>query len=210
MTNPEIHQPQDMRTELASDITLEELLQKLVHAGIPVEQYGTGVAKTVPHLLAEIHEGESLMSVNDKGEIFRDVNVVWADVICTVADGTTYVLKEDRQEFKDGRVKRRNLNSSLGEKLKPGEIPDEAVNRAIEEELGITEPLEGVYYLGYQESVVTPDTYPGLESSYQFHKYATIIPETSFKPEGYVEYQQDKTNYYVWEVAHIEKDSDES
>ena len=51
MTNPETIRIQDERRQLASDITMEELIEKLVTANIPVDLYGTGAAKTVAHLL---------------------------------------------------------------------------------------------------------------------------------------------------------------
>jgi len=54
--------------------------------------------------------------------------VLWVDVINIRPNGDIYLLKEDRQEF-HGRLKpkRRKLQSSIGEKLKPGEDPAAAV-----------------------------------------------------------------------------------
>ena len=131
--------------------------------------------------------------------MLREVSVVAVDVLSKNSYGDICVLKEEKQVFANGEVKRRNHQSSLGEKIKPGEEPEKAVARALQEELGIEEEVEALYYLGYEETVHTPDTYPALQSSYHFHKYATIIAESSFKPEGYVERQPDKTNFYVWQ-----------
>lgn len=199
MTNPEVYHPQDERTELARDIDFDTFFEHLVDAKLPLLLYGQGGAKTVHHLLQEVREGESVLSIDAKGNLYREVHVVWVDVFCSLENGDLYTLREDRQEFKDGRIKRRDdLGSSLGEKLKPGEDPQEAVSRAVAEELGITSGIEGSYFLGTEDTVHTPDTYPGLESSYHFYKYATVISEAAFKPEGYIEDQPDKTNYYVW------------
>lgn len=206
MKNPEQHQAQDERTPVSADVDFDTLLQILVDAKIPVDQFGTGGAKTVQHLLNEVADGESVLSVDAKGKLHRELSVLWVDVISTHANGDVYALKEDRQIFNDGREKRRQLNSSIGEKLKPGEEPVQAVTRALAEELGIQEKeTTSVHYLGEEQKVHTPDTYPGLESSYYFYKYATVIAEEAFKPEGYVEYQADKTNYYVWELIRTEK-----
>lgn len=184
---------------LERTIEVEQLLKVLLNAGVPVEEFGTGVAKTVHHLLAEVQDGESIIKVMPNGEILRELSVVWVDVSYVHPSGDTYRLREDRQEFKDGRVKRRILQSSLGEKLKPEENPEVAVFRALEEELGVTD-VEGVEYVDSEEKTLIPDTYPGVTSSYKFYKYATTIGDAAFKPEGYIEEQSDKTNYYVWEL----------
>ena len=206
MKNPEQHQAQDERMPVSADVDFDTLLQILVDAKIPVDQFGTGSAKTVQHLLSEVADGESVLSVDAKGKLYRELSVLWVDVLSTHASGDVYALKEDRQVFNDGREKRRQLNSSIGEKLKLGEEPVRAVARALAEELGIQEEeTTSLHYLGEEQKVHTPDTYPGLESSYYFYKYATVISEVAFKPEGYVEYQDDKTNYYVWELIHTNK-----
>jgi hypothetical protein len=198
MITPEVAQFQDERTQLSSDITIDELLEKLVAANIPVEDYGMGAAKTVAHLLFEIRDGESIVSVDAKGNLLRELSVVCVDVVHKNAEGDVFVLKEDKQVFRNGSERRRNIDTSLGEKMKPGEDPLTAVPRAIKEELGINEGVEAVYFLGFEENTHIPDVFPGLESSYALHKYAVIISEDSFKPEGYVEHQADKTNFFTW------------
>ncbi|MDB5180458.1 MAG: hypothetical protein JWO54_216 [Candidatus Saccharibacteria bacterium] len=199
MTNPEQAELQNLRTIVPADITLDQLMEKLIAGNVPVDQFGVGNAKTVLHLLTEIVEGETVMTIDDNHNVYRNVNVLWADVLCELADGKVYILREDRQEFKDGRVKRRALGSSIGEKLKPSESPEDAINRALQEELGV-KTIDRIHKIGYNERTFIPDPFPGLESSYQMHKFVTVIPESEFKSEGYVEYQQDKTNYYVWEL----------
>ena len=202
MTNPEFHHDQDTRMPIPQDIHLDAFLKILVDAKLPLDTYGEGPAKTVHHLFKEVQEGESMMSVDAKGNVTREVSVLWVDVFCSLSNGDLYRLTEDRQVFKDGRkdnVKRRTLSTSLGEKLKPGEDPAEAVERAIAEELGIEDGLETVHFVGTEDAEHTPDTYPGLKSFYHNFKYAAVISETAFNPEGYIEDQSDKTNYYVWE-----------
>ena len=199
MTNPEDHHEQDERRYIPRDVDFDSLLVVLVTAKIPVEKFGVGAAKTVQHLLDEVAEGESVLSIDAKGNLFRELEVLWLDVKSVHANGDVYVLKEDRQVFNDGRVKRRTLDASLGEKLKPGEDPAKAVTRALAEELGVESGIELVEFIGEENTLYTPDTYPELESSYRFYKYGVVISEDVFKAEGYIEYQADKTNYYVWE-----------
>jgi hypothetical protein len=191
---------------VSSDITRDDLIAILKGADVPIDTFGQGAAKTIEHLLKEIQEGESTLRVWPTGEILRELQVLWVDVVSEHANGDVYFLCEDRQEFKDGRednIKRRKLEASLGEKLKPGEKPDEAVVRALEEEIGVNE-LTGVFQTGYSENALTPDTYPGVPSSYKFHKYVVTIDESEFAPEGYIEDQPDKTNYYVWDKYQAE------
>lgn len=188
-------------TRVGADIEREELVQILERANVPLDSFGKGPAKTVDHLLKEIREGETVLRTWPSGEILRELKVLWVDVVCEHANGDVYFLREDRQEFKDGRkdnIKRRTLEASLGEKLKPDEKPDEAVVRALQEEIGVSD-VDGVFQTGQSEKSLTPDTYPGVPSSYVFCKYAVMINESAFVPEGYIEDQPDKTNYYVWD-----------
>lgn len=200
MSNPEITKSSQERLTLPRDINLDQLLQILVLSNVPIDEYGKGVAKSISHLLSEINEGESTLSIDVSGNIFRFVNVLWVDVYCSLSNGEVYVLKEDHQEFKDGRIKIRNLDSSIGEKLKPSEILLNGVRRALHEEIGISD-ADDIYEIGCEEKTFIPDTFPGIESTYKMHKFVTVIPESSFIPEGYVEYQNDKTNYYCWKMV---------
>lgn len=201
MTNPEIERIHEDVVTLPNDTTYDELLSRLIDGKIPVDAYGVGNAKTLSHLLAEINEGESIVTIDVRGIVRRQVTVLWVDVICTLSNGDVHILKEDRQEFKDGRVKVRNLTSSLGEKLKPSETINEGVMRALQEEIG-AEEVDNLYETGYEEKTFIPETFPGIESTYSMHKFACVIPEQAFVPEGYVEKQHDKTNYYTWERIH--------
>ena len=199
MKDPEVLTSSSDRTTLPVETTYDQLLERLVAGHVPIEAYGQGDAKTIHHLLSEINEGEAVVTIDESNAVFREVSVLGVDILCKRADGI-YVLKEDRQVFKDdGRIKRRKLDSSIGEKLKPSESPEEAVTRALEEELGVKESSD-IYKIGYEEKTSMSDTYPGIESTYKMHTFVTVIPESEFKPDGYVEEQEDKTNYYVWEL----------
>jgi hypothetical protein len=171
----------------------------LLKCEVPLDHYGVGNAKTVEQLLSEVSQGESVLTIDQHNRLKRIVNVVGVDVLYETPEGEVYVLKENRQEFKDGRVRRRNVASSLGEKMKPLESPDQAAKRALWEELGI-QTSEALYEIGHTKKTSFSETYPGIESTYTLNAFVAKIPENEFDPKGYVEYQGDKTNYYRWEL----------
>ena len=198
MNSPELRT--DQWRPIPQDVTEQELASVLMAAGIPIQDWAQGSAKTVEHLRVEIEEGESQIDVGINGEIRRRVSVIWVDVLYPADNGDVYILREDRQVYKDGRVRRRQLSTSLGEKMKPNEEPTAAVERALHEELGVT-ATAGLYTLGAgKKTAHTPDSYPGLKSHFKTYLYAAVISTEAFVAEGYVEEQADKTNYYVWEL----------
>jgi hypothetical protein len=182
-------------------LTLAELENMLTLAGTDLSLWGLGAAKTVAHLHREIAEGESVVQVTDTGAVERSSRVVWVDVFYADQQGNVYHLVEDRQEFSDGRVRRRQLASSLGEKLKLHEDPDEAAMRALSEELGI-EASSIVHKLGRKQMIDPSDSYPGLINSSDAYGYAIELADESFRADGYVERQADKTNHYAWELIY--------
>lgn len=177
---------------------LREVSRLLERGGVDTSFWGTGDAKTLNHLVKEVMNGESKLIINQEtGELERRVTVLAVDVLCE-QDGKRLELVEDRQEFTDGRVRRRKLPQSLSEKMTTDENPDEAVSRALQEELGISGKLLGYYDIGMTESKKATDSYPGLTSVYNTHNRVAVISPNDFKPEGYVEEQADKSNYWVW------------
>ena len=179
-------------------ITLEELKQLMIEANVPVNEYGRGEAKDIDDLQKEISDGECTIAVAHDGTLTRQVKPVWVNVLCRLGDGRIMVLREEKQVFKDGRVRKRNLPSSLGEKLKAGESTDDAALRALKEEIGVIEvtTMEKVHE---ESRTFTPPTFPGIKSTYSSTFYDVVIPESAYDAEGYVEYQLKKDNYYVWD-----------
>jgi len=146
-------------------LTLTELAQLLEAAGINVQEWGAGKSKTVRHLLDEVNVGEISLEVQSEG-LLRRVQVVGITVT-SVAGGSPQILKEDRQVFTaNGRERRRTLDSSVAEKMQPGEDPVAAARRGLQEELGISNPVElvaaGVRTRGPEDS----QSYPGLSTLY--------------------------------------------
>jgi len=166
---------------------------------VPLERWGTGEAKTLDHLVAELIDGECRLLLQD-GSLTRHAEGAVVDVYCE-GPGGRLKLVEDRQVFTDGRTKRRNLDTSIGEKMKPGEHPHDAATRALAEELGITASLS-VEALGTRRKGPVPSVaFPGLTTVYDMHMFAVTLPPELVRPEGYVERQDDKTTYFVWQPA---------
>lgn len=189
---PNINPPKN--NELKNSTLL--LLQK---HGISVDKWGTGVAKTVDHLIKEISDEESVLVVESSGELVRQLAVAVVDVYYRdIVNNKRYKLIESKQIFKDGRQRERNLETSLAEKLKANEKPDEEVaTRALEEELGIEGNLK-VNIEKIKDVIRESDSYPGLRNKTKVYYFSVVLSEDQYNPEGYSEHQADKDNYFEW------------
>jgi hypothetical protein len=177
--------------------TVEELTNKLKEYSVPVEEWGTGEAKNVEHLLDEIRSEEC--NVEDKGGfLIRSIEFVGVRIYHKDKDNVTWVLKEDKQEFKDGRVRRRNMPSSVSEKMKFGEDPLISAIRGIKEELGVNVEvhqlikMRDLFYNGGSQS------YPGLRTRYKGHQFTCFLNSAQFDANGYIEVQKDKSTFFKW------------
>lgn len=183
------------QTEYQNINILKNLLE---NKGIDTSQWGKGEAKTIEHLQREIEEQESILLIDDSGELIRRVMIVGADIYHTFQDGKTYRLKEDRQVFNDGRERRRDYGHAVSEKMKIDEIPEAAMIRGIREELGIGGNIELTKTLADEKNIFSP-SYPGLNSLYIRYEFEVLLSDEQFNIEGYVEEQDDKKTYFIWE-----------
>jgi hypothetical protein len=178
-------------------LSIDELRNNLIDHGVPVESWGTGNAKTLNHLFKEIQEGECYLS--DEGEyLTRYIEFIGVKVYYQ-EQGKMWFLNEDRQEFNDGRVRRRKMPSSVSEKMKSGEDPLVSAIRGIEEELGVkieSSQLSKRRDFTYNGSSVS---YPGLSAKYKGHQYSCYLNKEQFNVNGYIEIQKDKKTFFVWE-----------
>ncbi|CAH8334369.1 unnamed protein product [Eruca vesicaria subsp. sativa] len=143
--------------------------------------------KNVHNLWLELSDGET--SLADSTPPVRTVNVVTVRVIGDNGN----ILVESHQELSDGSVRERFR--PLSEKMKPGESTDEAVFRAVKEELGSVfkgendvgervEIVPGTYSRRVEER--NSVSYPGLPARYALHSVdATVrgLPEEDFCTE---------------------------
>jgi hypothetical protein len=177
----------------------QELIELLMKYKIPYDTWGTGQTKTVLHLLHEVNTGESRLEEQNL-QLYRIVSIAVLNVFCLL-DAKRYQLFETRQVYTDGRVAIRNLKDSLYEKLLPDEDPLAGAYRALNEELGIDTKLaivdKGVT-LGVREAI----SYPGLITKDTQYSFEVIIPLKEYKPNGYIETQKDKTNFFEWKEVY--------
>lgn len=175
---------------------LNDLKNQLLKFSIPIDNWGTGKSKTINHLLDELENKECSLSEIDN-DILRSIEFVGIKIYFQSPD-SNWVLKEDRQEFNDGRIRRRNMPSSVSEKMKAGEDPLIAAVRGIEEELGIKieqnqlTKRRDLFYDGGSLS------YPGLKTKYKGYQFTCYLQPHQFDENGYVEVQKDKKTYFVW------------
>lgn len=178
-------------------MTINELAEFLESRKIPYGEWGTGESKTLEHLLTEINSGEARLQDTENDRILRIVTGVVINVFFQQGQDILKLI-EDKQIFVDGRERRRNLSTSIGEKMKTGESPDAAANRALREELGIVGVA--ISNTGVENREPIPSTtYPGLWTKNTFYVYEAQLPPHHFRPEGYVEIQDDKTSYFIWQ-----------
>lgn len=163
---------------------------------VPVEEYGTGGYKTTGHLYSEIAEGETELT-EENGELIRKVSFVGARVIYKL-DGKWMRLYEDKQIFKDGRMRRRtNMPYSAAEKFKTGEDPKEVIVRGVKEELDIDISTEQFIFYNTRK-VENNEDYPGIKSFHTGYEFMVILNEDQYVPDGYVERQADKDVIFKW------------
>ncbi|XP_071721792.1 uncharacterized protein [Rutidosis leptorrhynchoides] len=156
---------------------------------LPSDSFATwGVkpgTKNVHNLWLELSEGET--SLADSIPPIRTVNVVTVRIL----GKDNRVLVESHQELSDGSVRERSR--PLSEKMKPDESPEEAVARAVKEELGSSYEariLPGSSRMKMEER--NSLSYPGLPARYVLHSVDAIVeglPDDDFSTDEKEEYQ---------------------
>ena len=180
--------------------TEQELTDKLIEYGIPVEAWGTGAAKTVKNLLTEIKKKDCTVvegMIDGKKSLIRYIQFVGIQVFYD-KNGEVLKLKEDYQRFKDGRIRRRIMSASVGEKMLIGENKQLAAIRGVAEELGVkiySNQLQNGQTIEYKDK---SQSYPGLETVYDGYGYDCFFTDEQYNTNGYVENQEDKDTYFVW------------
>lgn len=185
----------DMQKDIGAAIS--SLRAQLENAGISTSEWGKGEAKTLRHLVQELEEGECSLTADEQGALTRTVVVGGANVLYTSSEGQRFQLIEEKQVFKDGRERKRDLGCAVSEKMKPGEDPTDAMVRGIREELGLSGEIS-ISYEGQGEKTILSPSYPGLTSRYLNHRFTVILQDSHYNPAGYVEVQSDKSTYFVW------------
>ncbi|XP_068651371.1 uncharacterized protein [Aristolochia californica] len=148
--------------------------------------------KNLHNLWLELSQGET--SLNDSYPPTRTVQVATIRILSPTSPFE--ILIESHQELSDGSVRQRRR--PLSEKMKPGEGIEEAVRRAVREELGFLVPdsaesvriVPGSYWERVEERVSL--SYPGLPARYVLHSvdaWVDGLPEGEFSTEEGGEYE---------------------
>jgi len=164
--------------------------------GIEIERWGTGNAKTLKHLIKEINNNECVLEEDENSMLVRLLKVATAKIYFETNEAK-YVLKEEKQVFKDGRTRIRTNVSSLTEKMEANEKPKDSIIRGVKEELGIQGELKITTHETTSETIYS-ESYPTLLSQYEIHSFNVYLTEEQFNMNGYKEEQEDKTTYFVW------------
>lgn len=175
---------------------LRQLEIELRAAGIDTASWGEGVTKKLADFYGELSTGESLLTWDQDGAPLRVVNAFGLDVIVD-NQGSVLKLVEDRQVFADGKVKRRNLSTSLGEKIPDGESLEVTAGRLLKEEIGVSAfKLSNLMFTEFNERPSA--SFPGLRSIISLTRATAVISPQGYNPDGYSEVKSDRTSYFIW------------
>lgn len=175
---------------------------------VPIEKWGIGEAKDVSHLLDEINAGETILKEGRwRGEmcLFRNVRVCIVQVYYRNGD-QIFRLREDKQVFSDGRIRKREYQGSVSEKMRPRETPLASAQRALREELHIGGNITFIQGSVFEEGAHPSGSFPGIMSVFRFYHFDAFLPIEHYRKDGYVEEQADMQTYFVWEeVLRVKK-----
>jgi hypothetical protein len=180
--------------------TRQKLEKFLQQNNVDTSSWGKGMAKTLQHLFYELVKGECELKV-EKNRVVRDVKSL--SITVYYKDER---LEEEYQKMKDGRFRRRVLDASVAEKLTKddGDL-NEAVKRALEEELSITKITDDqMKYNGEADRTVeNSQDFPGIAMNLKLYKFDVTLKYEQYHPYGYIEHQDDKDIYFVWVKRNI-------
>jgi len=174
-------------------ITVEGLEELLKCFQIPIVHYGSGKAKKVEDLLNEIIVGDCKLIIS-KADIYREVLVIRAWI-----NYKGLILKEYKQVFSDGSIRERDY-FHISEKIQIGEKFEDALKRAVAQELKITSQLNYETRGALDTEVVDSPSYPGLQSKYIFSDWVVFLTDEQYREEGYVEEEKNTglKTYFEW------------
>lgn len=108
-------------------------------------------------------------------------------------------LYEEKQVFKkDGRERKRDLGTSVAEKILPTDKLSGVPIRALKEELGVDVHGGQVKRIGMTRENRQSPSYPGLASVFEKHRFRARLTSKQFNSNGYVEDGEKKVTYFKW------------
>ena len=178
----------------------QELIKLFNEYDIDFNLYGAGEAKAISDLAKEIIDGEAEI-VDCDGRLQRRIGAVAIKLLYIDVENYVLKLSEDKQVFRDGRVRVREplYDMSIVEKIYPGENKVAAIARGVLEEIGIDISNLIVDEPECHSRLRSSKSYPGIQTNQETFVFPdVVIAENDFNPDGYIEVQENKTTYFVW------------
>lgn len=178
----------------------QEILQILEQHNIDYTVWGKAKAsKPLEDFLEEVLSSESTILKVENGQAWIDASgasvTLWTPSV--VENRTWHFLREDRQEWHNGRSRKRDLICSIGEKALHNEDPHKTLQRCFEEEMNMKVTLN----IGKPQTVSffqDSESFPGIKRNYHINHWDALMPEHMLQEE-YVEKQSKKNNYWRWQ-----------
>ncbi len=137
----------------------------------------------VETLFNDLQNGECVLELKDS-KLYRKIFIVSVYCFFTNRKGERFRLKEEKQILPNGEERMRGYDF-VSETLKRGETPLQTAERALAEELQISDPI-----LIFQrapeldeDKIKESPTYVGIMSHYIVYYFKTEIPSRHFKPD---------------------------
>jgi hypothetical protein len=113
--------------------------------------------------------------------------------------GNLLQLFEEKQVFYADGSERQRLYPWVAEKIHGSNEDYKSVfNRALAEELNITNDYCFFAPAVNENIIQESQTYPGLNTSYDIWRTKAIIGDSVFLPEGYCEVREKRSTYFRW------------
>lgn len=164
--------------------------------GVDIRSWGTGEAKSLSDLAAEIVDGEGVLSY-EGGIVYLENRVVAAWI--TDPEGA-YRLYEKRQQFVDGRIRaRRTLGALITEKMKLGQSVEDTLATLGKEELQLDDSLTGS--ISAVSRRIEPSVcFPGIQKrNIYFMMHAALAPHQM--RDEFIEHTETKDTVIGWTPA---------
>lgn len=151
-----------------------------------------GPVKNVVDLFNEIQNNDSTL-VRGEDTIYRQVSPLFI----IIRDENGRFLMEEKQVF-TGTNKERIRNILLGEKIVSGETLEEAIARALKEELTGYAKNPVIIEGSHEVVIETTDSfsYPGLKAVY--NKHFVEVKVEGLPKDSFQTIEKDKINFWTW------------
>lgn len=167
-----------------------EMIEQLKQT-LPIHLYGLGEAKPFSRLLDEIKAGETQII----WENYQPIRVIQVARVY-VCHGNQKLV-EVKQTIKGQGDRIRGIDC-ISEKFKLDESAINAACRGLDEELNISVGYKDLKSLGKTSQTKESPSYPGLTTRYEFYDFRWDMPETYYKPDGYIADEGDCVTYFEW------------